>query len=56
MSCFRMILRCLHVSLSGPGTDKSLHLVRACLNSSFEKGTQSMVSLELSLLRTSVST
>ena len=56
MSCFRMTLRCLHVSLLEPSANELLHLIKACLNSSFEKGTQSMVGLELNSLRTSVST
>jgi len=51
-----MTLRCHYISLSGPGTDELLHLIRACLNSSFENGTQFMVGLDLSSLKTSVLT
>ena len=51
-----MTLRCRHVSLLGPSAEELLHLIRACLNSSFENGTQYMVSLDLSSLRTSVLT
>ena len=51
-----MILRYLYISLSGPGADELLHLTRACLNSSFEKGTQAMVGLGLISLKISVST
>ena len=55
VSCFRMVLRCYHISLSGPGADKLLHLVRAWWNSSFKKGAQIVVGLGLILLRTSLS-
>ena len=51
-----MTLRCHHISLLGPGTDELLYLIRACLNSSFGNGTQFIVGLDLSLLRTSVLT
>ena len=56
MSCFRMTLRCRHISLSRPSADELLHLIRTCLNSSFENGTQFIVGLDPSSLRTSVLT
>ena len=56
MSCFRMALRCHHVSLSGLGAEELLHLIKAHLNSSFKNGTQLVVGLDLISLRTSVST
>ena len=37
-SSFRMDLRCLHNSLSGPGVNKLLHVPNVILNSSLEKG------------------
>ena len=37
LSCLRMVLRCRHVSLSGPGANELLHLIIARLNSSIEK-------------------
>ena len=55
-SCLRMVLRCHYVSLSGPGAEELLHLINACLNSSFENGTQVAVVLDLISLRTSVLT
>ena len=55
VSCFRMVLRCRYISLSGPGADKLLHLVRAWWSSSFEKGAQTIVGLGLISLRTSSS-
>ena len=54
-SCFRMALRWHHISLLEPGTEKLLHLTRACLNYSFENGTQFKVSLDPISLRTSTS-
>jgi len=54
-SCFRMVLRWCHVSLSEPGAEELLHLMRACRNSSFEKGTQIEVGLDPISLRTSSS-
>jgi len=41
--------------LSGPGAEELLHLMRACWNSSFEKGTQIEVGLDPISLRTSSS-
>ena len=55
ISCFRMVLRCRHVSLSRPGADELLYLVRAWQNSSFEKGAQIVVGLGSISLRTSLS-
>ena len=40
-----------HVNLSGPGADKSLHLLIADLNSVMEKGLQGKESLCSTLLR-----
>ena len=54
-SCFRMVLRWCYVSLSGPRAEELLHLMRACWNSSFEKGTQVEMGLDPILLRTSLS-
>ena len=51
-----MTLRCRHVSLSESDADELLHLIRTCLNSSSKNGTQFMVGLDLSSLKTSVST
>ena len=56
ISCFRMALRCHHVSLSEPGAEELLHLIKSHLNSSFENRTQLVVGLDLILLRTLVST
>jgi len=56
ISCLRMVLRCRHVSLSGPGAEELLHLINAHLNSSFENGTQVAVVLDPISLRTLVST
>jgi len=50
-----MVLRCCHVSLSRPGADKLLYLVRAWQNSSFEKGAQIVVGLGSISLKTSSS-
>ena len=55
MSCFRIVLRWRHISLSGPGAEELLHLIRACQNSSFEKETQIKVGLDPISLRTSSS-
>ena len=38
LSWLRMILRCRHDNLSGPGNKELLHLLITCLNSSLEKG------------------
>ena len=54
--CLRMVLRCCHVSLSGPGADELLHLIIACLNSSIENGFHVVVVLNPISLRTSVLT
>ena len=51
-----MILRYLHVSLSGSGADELLYLFRACLNSSFEKGAHAVMGFGLSSLKMSIST
>jgi len=55
VSCFRMVLRCHYISLSEPGANELLHLVRAWQNSSFEKGAQIVVGLGSISLRTSLS-
>ena len=54
--CLRMVLRCRHISLLGPDAEELLHLINACLNSSFENRTQAAVVLDPISLRTSVST
>ena len=54
LSCLRMVLRCCHVSLSGPGADELLHLIIACLNSSIENSSHVVVVLNPISLRTSV--
>jgi len=56
LSCLRIDLRCCHVNLSGPGTDKLLYLFIACLNSSLENGFQKVVNLSLISSKTSTST
>ena len=55
-SWLTMDLRWCHVSLSGPGTDKSLHLLIACLNSSLEKEYHCEVGLQSISLSTFRST
>jgi len=55
VSYFRMVLRCRHISLSRPGADELLHLVRAWQNFSFKKGAQIVVGLGSISLRTSSS-
>ena len=55
-SCLRMVLRCRHISLSGPGAEELLYLINAYLNSSFKNRTQVAVVLDPISLRTSVLT
>ena len=55
-SWLMMDLRWRHVSLSGPSTDKLLHLLITCLNSSLEKGYHCKVSLQSISLSTFRST
>ena len=50
-SCLMIDFKWCQVNLSGPGKDKSLHLLIACLNSSLEKGLQWEVDLHSILLR-----
>ena len=50
-SCLRMVLRCHHISLSGPGADELLHLIIAYLNSSIKNGSHVKVVLNPILLR-----
>ena len=55
-SSLRMILRWLHINLSGPGAEELLQLDKASLNSSFEKEDQGEVGLLVISLRMSIST
>ena len=51
----RIYLRCLHMSLSGLGVDKILHLAIVLVNSSSEKGFHEKVTKGAILLRKSSS-
>ena len=54
LSWLTIDFRWCHINLSGPGADKSLHLLIACLNSSLEKGYYCKVglwSISLRMLR-----
>jgi len=51
----RMILRCLHNNLSGPGVDELLYLVKELTNSSLAKCVQIKDKNNLNLSRTSQS-
>ena len=55
-SSLRIILRWLHINLSGSGTEELLQLDKASLNSSFEKEDQGEVGLLVISLRMSIST